>query len=42
MPRVTHCKNCGKEIDESIRFNSIQEFGVALCSAKCAIQYMED
>lgn len=36
--RKTYCKNCKKEIDETTRSNSIQEFGITVCSIKCGLE----
>jgi len=41
MARKIYCKNCGKEIDEGTRFDSIQEFGFAVCSVKCGLKVAE-
>lgn len=41
MPRVTHCKICGKEIDEKTRYESIQQFDYAVCSMKCGLRAKE-
>ena len=41
MTRKTHCKICGKEIDEKTRAESIQQFDYAVCSMKCGLRAKE-
>jgi hypothetical protein len=41
MTRKTHCKVCKKEVDEGTRQSSIQEFGVVVCSMKCAVDWFD-
>lgn len=36
--RKTKCKNCKQEVDEGTRQNSIQEFGIVVCSIKCGLE----
>jgi len=41
MARVTHCKVCRKEVDERTRNDSIQIFGIVVCSMKCWMKCKE-
>jgi len=36
--RKTHCYVCGIEVDEGIRFNSLQHFDHVVCSMDCGIK----
>ena len=39
--RVNRCQICGKIVDESTRYNSIQEFEHVVCSTKCGLRAKE-
>lgn len=41
MERITHCKICGKVIDEKTRAKSIYQFEYAVCSMKCGLRAKE-